>query len=70
MEYLHVKDDPSLKRDPKTGALVSSVSELEAYRIRKTKLLVERDKAREFQTLKNEVADIKSLLLELLQKIS
>lgn len=70
MHYAIVKDDPSLKRDMRTGALVSGFDELEAYRVKRAKLLIERDKEREFKTLQNEVKDIKSLLQELLTKLS
>lgn len=66
MTYASVKDDPTIKRDMRTGSLVSTPDELEAYRKRKVKLLAERDRDREFREMKNELKDIKQLLGDLL----
>lgn len=63
---IKVKDHDALARGS-TGAIVSvDETELMKYRKRKADLIKERDREREFQTLKNEVKDIKAMLAEIL----
>lgn len=67
MTYASVKDDPTIKRDMRNGSIVSNPEELELYRVRKAKLLADRDRDREFREMKNQLNDIKQLLSELLE---
>lgn len=67
---LKVKNYENLIRDSVTGAIIN-IDEEENIKYRKRKLdkLREKQKEKEFQTLKNEVKMMKSLLLELYEKI-
>ena len=69
VNYAIVKDDPSLKRDMQSGVLVGVPEELEVYRKNKAKLIAERDKDRKIRELESEVKDIKSLLVEILDRL-
>lgn len=65
----HVKDNPDLKRDLRTGTLVTTHEELENYRKQKAMRLKEIDRDREFKTLKNDVKDLKELIRDLIGKL-
>lgn len=59
-----------LVRDLRTNTIVNSdEAALVAFRNRKIEKLMETQRQREFQTLKNDVNDIKSILAEILQKL-
>lgn len=59
-----------LVRDLRTNTIVNSdEAALVAFRNRKIQKLMETQRQREFQTLKNDVNDIKSILVEILQKL-
>ena len=59
-----------LVRDLRTNTIVNSdEAALVAFRNRKIEKLIETQRQREFQTLKNDVNDIKSILAEILQKL-
>lgn len=59
-----------LVRDLRTNTIVNSdEAALVAFRNRKIQKLMEAQRQREFQTLKNDVNDIKSILAEILQKL-
>ncbi len=59
-----------LVRDLRTNTIVNSdEAALVAFRNRKIQKLMETQRQREFQTLKNDVNDIKSILAEILQKL-
>ena len=67
---LKVKDDSSLVRDGSTGAILNvDQDEFMRYQRRKLNALRERDKEREFQSLKNEVKDLRALLVEVYEKV-
>lgn len=59
-----------LVRDLGTNTILNSnEAALLALRNKKIQILMERQREREFQTLKNDVNDIKSILAEILQKL-
>lgn len=59
-----------LVRDLRTNTIVNSdEAALIAFRNKKIQTLMEKQREREFQTLKNDVNDIKSILAEILQKL-
>jgi hypothetical protein len=64
--YIPVKGNSSLARDPKTGAIVN-INTLEINAARERKALKEKDK-QELQQLKTEVAEIKQLLKQLVER--
>jgi hypothetical protein len=67
---LKVKGDDSLVRDGRTGAILNKdEEELLRYRKRKLDILRERDREREFNSLKNEVKDLKALVIEIYEKV-
>jgi hypothetical protein len=66
MEYMKVKDHPGLVRDPESQAILNiNKTEIEIARERKK---LRKQKEQEFETLKNEVGEIKELLLKLIEK--
>lgn len=68
--YIKVKDDEKLVRDSSSGAILNiDEQEFLRYKKRKLDLIRERDKEREFAALKNEVKDLKALVLEIYEKI-
>ncbi len=69
MKYAMVKDEPGLKRDLNNGTLVSTPENLAIYREQRAKKIAERDREREFRQLKNEVSDLKGLILELMDRL-
>lgn len=67
---LKVKGNESLVRDGKTGAILNKdEQEWLRYRKRKLDLLRERDREREFNSLKNEVKDLRALIVEIYEKV-
>jgi hypothetical protein len=67
---IKVKGDESLVRDGKTGAILNKdEQELLLYRKKKIAAMRELDKEREFQCLKNEVRDLRSLIVEIYEKV-
>lgn len=65
--YIPVNGNSSLARDPKTGAIVNiNTQEINEARDRKAARNKEKQ---EFQQLKNEVAEIKDLLKQLVEKL-
>lgn len=64
--YIRIKDEPNFVRDKVTGALVNiNQREIKQHR----QLLEQKRKERqEIDQLKNDVADIKAMLQQLLQK--
>lgn len=67
---LKVRGNENLVRDSKTGAILNKdEQELLRYRKRKLDLLRERDREREFELLKNEVKDLRALVVEIYEKV-
>jgi len=67
---LKVRGNENLVRDSKTGAILNKdEQELLRYRKRKLDLLRERDREREFESLKNEVKDLRALVVEIYEKV-
>lgn len=65
-----VKDHENLVRLGSSGAIVNTdEEELLKYRKRKMEAIRERDREREFQTLKNEVRDLKDILMQIYEKV-
>lgn len=65
---IKVKDHDDVVRDSNTGVILNiDEEELQRYRKRKADLLREQDREREFQTLKNEVKDMRAMLVEIYQ---
>ena len=63
---IKVKDHDYVVRDSSTGVILNiDEEELQRYRKRKADLLREQDREREFQTLKNEVKDMRAMLTEI-----
>lgn len=63
---MKVKDHPGLVRDPESQAILNiNKTEIEIARERKK---LRKQKEQEFETLKNEVGEIKELLLKLIEK--
>ncbi len=66
-----IKQAEGLVRDLRTGAILTSdPKEYDSFRIRKARKLVEQRREREFQSLKNEVEDLKAMVAELLHNLS
>lgn len=66
MKRMKVKDHPSLVRDLNSGAILNiNTEEIERARERKK---LRKQKDQEFEDLKNEVSEIKELLLKLVEK--
>lgn len=64
--YIPVKGNSSLARDPKTGAIVNiNTKDINDARERKAAKAKEKH---ELQQLKNDVAEIKQLLINLVEK--
>jgi len=64
--YIEIPDAPGLVRDQNTTALLNiNRSEVEQARERKK---LRKQKEKEFEELKNEVSEIKGLLLKLIEK--
>ena len=69
-EEAKVVGHDGLVRDLRTNSIVNSnEAALVAFRNKKIQMLMEKQREREFQTLKNDVNDIKSILAEILQKL-
>lgn len=67
---LKVKGNENLVRDSRTGAILNiDEQELLRYRKRKLDFMREQDKEKEFNSLKNEVRDLKALVVEIYEKI-
>lgn len=67
---LKVKGNENLVRDGLTGAILNKdEQELLRYRKRKLDMLREMDREREFNSLKNEVKDLKALIVEIYEKV-
>lgn len=63
---IKVKDHDDVVMDSSTGVILNiDEEELQRYRKRKADLLREQDREREFQTLKNEVKDMRAMLTEI-----
>jgi hypothetical protein len=66
MSFDKIKGDTSFVRDTTTGAILNiNSNELDQARERKT---LRKQKEQEFENLKNEVSEIKELLLKLVEK--
>ena len=66
MKHMKVKDHPGLVRDLNSGAILNiNTEEIERARERKK---LRKEKEQEFEDLKNEVSEIKELLLKLVEK--
>lgn len=66
MKHMKVKDHPGLVRDLNSGAILNiNTEEIERARERKK---LRKQKEQEFEDLKNEVSEIKELLLKLVEK--
>jgi hypothetical protein len=68
MDYYKVEGHDSLVRDARTGAIINTDKSLfeDAYKIRKNNLNLKRLHS-DVEDLKNEIADIKNLLIELIR---
>jgi hypothetical protein len=68
-DYIPILDNPHLVRDKKSNAVLNTnVEGLKAYRKQRDERLKINKMVEEFDSLKNDVADIKNLLKELLDK--
>lgn len=66
MDKIKIDGYPGLARDKKTGAILNiNRNEIQIARERKA---LRKQKEREFEDLKNEVSEIKELLLKLVEK--
>jgi hypothetical protein len=66
MDKIKIDGHPGLARDKKTGAILNiNRNEIQIARERKA---LRKQKEREFEDLKNEVSEIKELLLKLVEK--
>ena len=66
MKHMKVKDHPGLVRDLNSGAILNiNRNEIQIARERKA---LRKQKEQEFEDLKNEVSEIKELLLKLVEK--
>lgn len=67
---LKIKDQEGLVRDATTGAILNnSPQDLEIFRKRRAKILKERDRDREMNTMRNEIKDLRSMLVEIYEKV-
>lgn len=66
-EYIMVDGNSSLARDPDTGGIVN-INKEEISKAREAKRK-RKQKAEEFEELKNEVGEIKELLTKLVEKL-
>ena len=65
-DYIEIHSQPGLVRDKNSGAILNiNSNEIEAARKRKA---LRKQKDQEFENLKNEVSEIKELLLKLVEK--
>ena len=65
-DYIEINGQPGLVRDTNSGAILNiNSNEIEAARERKA---LRKQKDQEFENLKNEVSEIKELLLKLIEK--
>jgi hypothetical protein len=65
-DYIEIDGQPGLVRDKNSGAILNiNSNEIEAARGRKA---LRKQKDQEFENLKNEVSEIKELLLKLVEK--
>ena len=65
-DYIEINGQPGLVRDTNSGAILNiNSNEIEAARERKK---LRKQKDQEFENLKNEVSEIKELLLKLIEK--
>ena len=66
MDRIKIDGHPGLARDKKTGAILNiNRNEIQIARERKA---LRKQKEQEFEDLKNEVSEIKELLLKLVEK--
>jgi len=66
MDKIKIDGHPGLARDKKTGAILNiNRNEIQIARERKA---LRKQKEQEFEDLKNEVSEIKELLLKLVEK--
>lgn len=67
--YLKVKDYPEFVRDKKSNAIlnIDSVS-LNKYKEERNKLINMNKVIKEHEKMKNDISDIKSMLIELMEK--
>tara|TARA_Y100000389_G_scaffold186606_1_gene207125 strand:+ start:760 stop:996 length:237 start_codon:yes stop_codon:yes gene_type:complete len=73
-EYIKVKDEPDLARDPESGAIIninrSSIQKARDAKKRRLAVQSEEDKLRnKVDALENDISDIKSLLSQLVEKL-
>jgi hypothetical protein len=73
-EYIKVKDEPDLERDPESGAIIninrSSIQKARDAKKRRLAVQSEEDKLRnKVDALENDISDIKSLLSQLVEKL-
>ena len=67
MSYMKVEGHPNLVRDINTGVILNiNRTEIEAKKLRKE---IEKQKELEFENLKNEVSEIKSILNKIVEKL-
>jgi hypothetical protein len=67
---LKIKDHEGLVRDASTGAILNtSPQDLEIFRRRRAKILKERDRDNEIRTMRNEIKDLRSLIVEIYGKV-
>lgn len=67
---LKVKDFEGLIRDGSTGAILNtSPDDLEIFRRRRAKILKERDRDSEIRSMRNELKDLRSLIVEIYGKV-
>jgi len=70
MRELKIKGHEGLVRDVQTNAIISNEDDqLKTYRLQKALKLKEVQRDKEISLLKNEVKDLKAIMLEVLEKI-
>lgn len=68
-EYIKVKDHPNLVRDSKSNAILNvDNAALNKYKEERERLLKINSMVDEHEQMKNDISDIKSMLIKLMEK--
>ena len=66
--YIKVKDHPNLVRDSKSNAILNvDIESLNKYKQERDYLLKIKNVVKEHEQMKNDISDIKSMLLKLME---
>ena len=67
--YIKVKDHPNLVRDSKSNAILNvDIESLNKYKQERDRLLKLNRVVEEHEQIKNDISDIKNMLIELMEK--